>query len=165
MSSSIPMPRTIVCKELDSSQHDGLVLVATSSIFPNCLDHATMLYQVLSSKTLRPILLLWILIVRQQPAPCCHHWGALPCSEAWQSRRVQGNNISVYESRLIYKATSVRLCFVWWSGVMFHPTSLFMTTVINTSFRDVLLAWVCPARGWSSPQLVQLIETGMIWGE
>jgi len=31
MSSSIPMPRTIVCKELDSSQHDGLVLVATSS--------------------------------------------------------------------------------------------------------------------------------------
>ena len=27
------MPRTIVCKELDSSQHDGLVLVATSSIF------------------------------------------------------------------------------------------------------------------------------------
>merc|ERR1719507_2732460 len=30
MSKSIPLPRTVVCKELDSSQHDGLVLVATS---------------------------------------------------------------------------------------------------------------------------------------
>jgi len=30
MSKSIPLPRTVVCKELDSSQHDGLVVVATS---------------------------------------------------------------------------------------------------------------------------------------
>merc|ERR1719507_886126 len=37
MSKSIPLPRTVVCKELDSSQHDGLVLVATSG---NGLPHA-----------------------------------------------------------------------------------------------------------------------------
>jgi len=39
MSKSIPLPRTVVCKELDSSQHDGLVLVATSG---NGLPHAAL---------------------------------------------------------------------------------------------------------------------------
>ena len=50
MSSSIPMPRTIVCKELDSSQHDGLVLVATSSIFlENFEGNTAHVYESLSS--------------------------------------------------------------------------------------------------------------------
>ena len=29
MSSAIPLPRTVVCKELDSAQHDALVLIST----------------------------------------------------------------------------------------------------------------------------------------
>ena len=68
MSKSIPLPRTVVCKELDSSQHDGLVLVATSGL------------QSLKSYWLDYYLL--IITFRQWSATCSHHWGTHPGFEA-----------------------------------------------------------------------------------
>ena len=71
-------------------------LSARSSTPPSTMGLCWLLHQVFSQLSrscynaissiflkLSAILLLSILIVRQQPAPCCHHWGPKPCSEAW----------------------------------------------------------------------------------
>ena len=136
MSSSIPMPRTIVCKELDSSQHDGLVLVATSSIFlANFENNTSYVCESLSSGSNLPHA-----AITEALSP------ALKLDKAAESK--VGISLCMnHASSPINNKCATLLCLTVWCIVSAHYHFFFSPSSIFHIIRDALLAWACHARG------------------